>query len=125
MPRAAAAATRAADFILSHEVYKSHTTGEVGNSKWLELRYPPYWRYDIAQGMSMLTRVNALPDPRATDAAAWLRGQQAEDGRWRLVGSPMWKPGSQMYRDPARWERSGPSQMLTLNVLRALRAQSA
>jgi len=122
---AAAAAARAADFILSHKVYKSHTTGEVGNPKWLELRYPHYWRYDIAQGMLMLTRVKALPDPRAADAAAWLRGQQAEDGRWRLVGSPMWKPGLRVYRDPARWERAGPSQMLTLNILRGLRAQRA
>jgi hypothetical protein len=122
---AAAAAARAADFILRHAVYKSHTTGELGNPKWLELRYPPYWRYDVAQGMLMLTRAAALPDPRAADAAAWLRSQQGEDGRWRLAGSPMWKPGSGMYRDPARWERSGPSQMLTLNVLRALRAQAA
>jgi len=124
-PDAAAASARAADFILNHQVYKSHTTGAVGNPKWLELRYPPYWRYDIAQGMLMLTRARALPDSRAADAADWLRGQQAEDGRWRLVGSPMWKPGSQMYRDPARWERSGPSQMLTLNILRGLRAQGA
>jgi hypothetical protein len=120
---AAAAAARAADFILTHEVYRSHTTGEVGNPKWLELRYPPYWRYDIAQGMLMLARARALPDPRAADAAAWLRSQQRPDGRWQLSGAPMWKPGGQMYREPARWERSGPSQMLTLNALRGLRAQ--
>jgi hypothetical protein len=124
-PEAAAAAARAADFILRHEVYKSHTTGEVGNPKWLELRYPPYWRYDIAQGMLMLTRAAALPDARAADAADWLRGQQSDNGRWQLAGSPMWKSGGGMYRDPARWERSGPSQMLTLNALRALRAQGA
>src|SRR4051812_41684704 len=124
-PNAAAAAHRAADFILRHEVYKSHTTGEVGNPKWLELRYPPYWRYDIVQGMLMLTRAGALPDPRATAAAVWLRGEQTEDGRWCLGGSPMWKAGGQMYRDPVGWERSGASQMLTLNALRALRAQGA
>jgi hypothetical protein len=122
-PAAAAAAARAADFILRHEVYRSHTTGEVGNPLWLELRYPPYWRYDIVQGMLMLTRAKALPDPRAADAAAWLRSQQRPDGRWQLAGAPMWKPSGQMYREPARWERSGPSQMLTLNALRGLRAQ--
>lgn len=124
-PDAAAAAARAADFILRHGVYKSHRTGEVGNPKWLELRYPPYWRYDIVQGMLMLSRAAALPDPRADDAAAWLRTQQHPNGRWQLAGAPMWKPGGQLYRDPARWERSGPSQMLTLNALRALRAQRA
>jgi hypothetical protein len=121
---AAAAAKRAADFILEHHVYKSHTTGEVGNAKWLELRYPPYWRYDIVQGLLMLNRADALPDPRAADAAAWLRSQQRPDGRWALSGNPMWKTGS-AYRDAAHWERTGASQMLTLNALRVLRAQNA
>ena len=107
------AAARAADFILRHQVYKSHRTGEVGNPKWLELRYPPYWRYDVVQGMLMLSRAAALPDPRASDAAAWLRSQQGANGQWRLSGSPMWKPSGKMYRDPARWERQGASQMLT------------
>jgi hypothetical protein len=124
-PAVAAAAARAADFILAHEVYRSHTTGEIGNPKWLELRYPPYWRYDIVQGMLMLTRAKALPDPRAADAAAWLRSQQRPDGRWQLAGAPMWKPGGKLYGEPARWERSGPSQMLTLNALRGLLAQGS
>ena len=119
------ATRRAADFILDHQVYKSHSSGEVGSPKWLELRYPPYWRYDIVQGMLMLDRAGALPDRRATDAAAWLREQQRENGRWQLIGSPMWKQGGGMYREPARWERSGASQMLTLNALRVLRAQQA
>jgi hypothetical protein len=122
---AAAAGKRAAELLLSHQVYRSHTTGEIGNEKWLELRYPPYWRYDVLQGLVMLSRVGALPDPRAADAAAWLRSQQQPDGRWRLIGSPMWKTGTGMYRDPAGWERSGASQMLTLNALRVLRAQNA
>jgi hypothetical protein len=73
--------------------------------------------------MVMLHRAGALPDPRAADAAAWLRSQQKPDGRWHLVGSPMWKSGRGMYRDPGMWERSGASQMLTLNALRVLRAQ--
>jgi hypothetical protein len=122
---AAAAARGAANFILDHEVYKSHTTGEVGNPLWLELRYPPFWRYDLLQGMVMLHRAGALPDPRADDAAAWLRAQQHEDGRWHLIGRPMWSKAGAMYRDPGMWERTGASEMLTLNALRVLRAQRA
>jgi hypothetical protein len=124
-PDAAAAAKRAAELILDHHVYRSHTTGEVANPKWLELRYPPYWRYDVVQGLLMLTRAGALPDRRAQDAASWLRGQQRDDGRWPLIGTPMWSKGGRMYRDPASWERTGASQMLTLNALRVLRAQNA
>lgn len=75
--------------------------------------------------MHMLSRAGALPDPRAVDAAAFLRSQQQPDGRWHLAGKPMWSSGGRMYRDPAMWERSGASQMLTLNAVRVLRAQGA
>ena len=37
----------------------------------------------------------------------------------------MWSRGGSIYRDPADWERTGASQMLTLNALRVLRAQGA
>jgi hypothetical protein len=73
----------------------------------------------------MLHRAGALPDPRADDAAAWLRAQQHEDGRWHLIGRPMWSKAGAMYRDPGMWERTGASEMLTLNALRVLRAQRA
>jgi hypothetical protein len=96
-----------------HAVYKSHTTGEVGNPKWLELRYPPYWRYDIAQGMLMLTRAAALPDSRASDAAEWLRSQQSDDAAGDWPAARCGSRAAALYRDPARWERAGPSQMLT------------
>jgi hypothetical protein len=122
---AAATSTRAAALILAHEVYKSHRTGEVGNPSWMELRYPPFWRYDVLQGMVMLLRAGALPDKRAADAAAWLRAQQQPDGRWHLSGKPMWSKAGTMYRDPGMWERTGASEMLTLNALRVLRAQRA
>jgi hypothetical protein len=120
---AAAASRRAAELLLDHRVYRSHTTGEVGNPNWLELRYPPYWRYDVVQGMLMLRRAGALPDGRAADAAALLRSRQWADGRWHLAGTPMWSAGGRTYREAAAWERSGASQMLTLNALRVLRAQ--
>jgi hypothetical protein len=119
---AQAAATRTCELLLDHRVYLSHRTGKVGNEKWLELRYPPYWRYDLLQGLLMLARAGALPDPRAEQALALLRERQQPDGRWRLLGGPMWSSSGKYGREAVPWERSGPSQMLTLNALRVLRA---
>lgn len=119
-----AAAHRTAEFFLEHRLFRSHTTGNVGDEKWLLMRYPAYWHYEFLNGLLQLSRAGALPDPRARDATDELRGQQGEDGRWQIKGSQYWRR-SGMYRDPASWERSGPSQMLTLNALRVLKAAKA
>jgi hypothetical protein len=124
-PAAAAAAQRTCELLLDHHVYLSHRTGKVGNAKWLEVRYPPYWRYDLVQGLQMLARAGALPDRRAEKAVALLRERQQADGRWRLIGGPMWSSGGRYGREAVSWERSGPSPMVTLNALRVLRAAGA
>jgi hypothetical protein len=121
-PEAAAAAHRTSELLLGHHVYLSHRTGRVGNPKWLDARYPPYWRYDLHQGLLMLARAGALPDTRADQALDLLRERQQPDGCWHLAGAPMWRTGPRTQRDPAAWERRGPSLMLTLNALRVLRA---
>jgi hypothetical protein len=121
---AAAASRRAAEFFLGHHVYKSHTTGEPGHAKWLKLRYPEYWHYDYLHGLVMLMRAGALPDARAQDALDLLRQQQQPDGRWIIEGSQHWRGSTGTYGDPARWNATSASQMLTLNALRVLKACS-
>ena len=116
-----AAADRTAEFFLEHRLFRSHTTGEVGDEKWLEMRYPAYWHYEFLNGLLQLSRADALPDRRASEAVQALRDRQQADGRWHVMGSQYWRR-SGMYLDPAGWERSGPSQMLTLNALRILKA---
>ncbi len=74
---AAAAARRAADFFLDHHVFQSHTTGEVGDPKWMSLRYPEYWHYDFLHGLVMLARAGALPDARADEAITLLQAAPA------------------------------------------------
>jgi hypothetical protein len=119
---AATAAHRTCELLLDHHVYLSHRTGKVGNRLWLDQRYPPYWRYDFIQGLLMLSRAGALPDPRADQALDLLRERQGSDGRWSLIGRPMWSTGPRTQREAVDWGRSGPSEMLTLNALRILRA---
>ena len=53
---ASAAMRRAADFFLDHRVFRSHTTGEVADARWLDLHYPPYFAYDVLWGLTVLAR---------------------------------------------------------------------
>jgi hypothetical protein len=121
----AAAAQRAAQFFLSHKVFKSHSTDRVGDPKWLQLRYPEYWHFDYLHGMVMLARADALPAAEAEEALGLLRDQQQADGRWLPSGPQYWKGSSGLYGDAARWTLLSASQMLTLNALRVLKAVGA
>ena len=94
--------------------------------RWLQLRYPPYWHYDVLQALLVLSRLGLAGDPRAADALDLVEsgagGPTAAGGRaaywWRPPGG---RPGSGPV-EVVDWGRSGPSEMLTLNALRVLRA---
>jgi len=122
---AARAAKRADEFFLEHRLFRSHTTGEIADPKWLRSPYPAYWHYNFTQCLTVLARAGALPDPRAEEALTLLRERRQPDGLWHVRGAPYWRRSGPMYFDPVPWERSGPSLMLTLNALRVLRAAAA
>jgi hypothetical protein len=118
------AARRSAEFFLEHEVYKSHTTGRVGDARWMGLTWPPYYRYDVLWGLTVVARAGALPDDRAKDALAFLREKQLPDGRWPATDAWRWRsPGmAKPDREVVDWPQKGPSEMITLNALRVLHA---
>jgi hypothetical protein len=119
---AAEAASRAAELLLEHRVFRSLRTGEVINKRWLEPRYPPYWHYDFLQALLLLARIGKVRDPRAEEALDELERQRLPDGRWRPKGF-WWKPpGSTTTPEAVDWGRGGPNEMLTLNALRVLKA---
>jgi hypothetical protein len=121
-PAAREAAVRAAELLLEHRLFRSLRTGEVINRQWLRPRYPPYWHYDILQALLVLSRMGLAGDRRAADALDELERQRLPDGRWRTRGA-WWRPGSgTIAPEVVDWGRSGPSEMLTLNALRVLRA---
>jgi len=112
------AARKTSEFFLEHRLLRSHTTGDVGDVRWLDLHWPPYWAYDFAWGLTVLKRAGALPDSRADEAATLLREKQAHDGRWST--DRRWTNFST--RDPIAGPSRGPSELLTLNALRVLRS---
>jgi hypothetical protein len=116
------AASRAAGLFLEHRLFRSLATGQVINRDWLAPRYPPYWHYDILQALLVLSRMGQAGDPRAGDALDELARRRRPDGRWQ-AGGYWWKPPpSTITPEVVNWGRSGPSEMITLNTLRVLRA---
>jgi hypothetical protein len=118
------AAERAAEFFLSHRLFRSHRTGRVGHDEWLNLHYPPYWHYDVLHGLLILSRFGKSADPRAVEAVDLVAAKRGKDGLWRTGGHAYWRaPGSEGSNvEVVDWGRRGPSEMVTLNALRVLRA---
>jgi hypothetical protein len=124
-PWARDAAHRAAEMFLGKRLFRSPRTGEVLRPYYLELHYPPYWHFDILQGLLVLSRLGLVRDPRAADALDVLERKRLADGRWR-PGAYWWRapaPGSSGSNvDVVDWGRGGPNELITLNALRVLTA---
>lgn len=103
---------RGREFMLDHQMYRSHRTGAVINEAWTSFHFPPRWHYDVLRGLDHLQDAGAVPDRRAADAIDLLRSRRRPDGRWgkgpQYSGDTFFtlEPG----RVPGRW-----------NTLRALR----
>ena len=121
-PDAATAARRGAELLLGRRLFRRRTDGEVVHRSWVALHYPPYWHYDVLQGLLVLSRLGLVGDERAGDALDLLERRRLADGRWRPGGYWWHPPSSTRIRDVVDWGRSAPSRMITLNALRILRA---
>lgn len=106
------AIARGQEFMLRHQMYLSHRTGDVINRTWTTFHFPPRWHYDVLRGLDHLQEAGASTDQRAAGAIELVRSKQRKDGRWdkgsQYSGRVFFvlEPG----RVPGRW-----------NTLRALR----
>ena len=117
-PAFRAAETRAAEFMLSHRLYRSDRTGDVISERFTHLTYPRDWHYTFLRGLDYLRLTPAISDERLDDAVELLRERRKPNGRWplqkRIPGTllvEMEKPGHE-----SRWN--------TLRALRVLRARN-
>ena len=117
------AALGTAEMFLRKGLFRSPRTGRVLKDAYLDLHYPPYWHFDILQGLLVLSRLGVVDDPRADEALELLERKRLTDGRWRPSSYWWSKPGSKGSNvEVVDWGRGGPNEMLTLNALRVLRA---
>lgn len=120
--RAIEAASRSAELLLDHHLFRSSRTGEPIHRSWVTLHYPPYWHYDILQALVVLDRMGLASDPRAGEALDVLERRRLSDGRWR-AGAYWWNPpGSTRAPEVVDWGRGEPNEMITLNAMRVLMA---
>ncbi len=117
------AAQRTAELLLEHRVFRSLRTGEPINPTVVKLRWPAYWHYGVLHALVVLGRLGRAGDARTEDAVELVAARRKDDGRWWPDGY-WWKaPGSGGSNvEVVDWGRSRPSELLTLNALRALRA---
>lgn len=98
-------------FLLDHELYKSHHTGEIAHKDFVEITFPPRWKYNLLSALDYFRAIGAEPDSRMKDAINILRDKE-RNGYW-YKGKQM--SGKQFFslnkpRQPSEW-----------NTLRALR----
>jgi hypothetical protein len=76
----------------------------------------------VLQALLVLSRRDALGDGRADDALDLVERRRGPDGRW-AASRPWWgRPGGTRAPEVVDWGRTGPSDMVTLNALRVLKA---
>jgi hypothetical protein len=107
-----AAQARGREFLLAHQLFRSHRTGHVIKSEFKRLSFPPRWHYDILRALDHFQAVGAQRDSRLTEAVAIIEEKQRADGLWVLEHSYRGKAFFELERlgMPSRW-----------NTLRALR----
>jgi hypothetical protein len=99
-------------FILEHQLYKSHRTGEIIDDKMLMLSYPSRWRYDILRALDYFRSAGVAFDNRMTEALEVLIKKQRSDKTWPLQCKHSGK---------THFEMETISQASRWNTLRALR----
>ncbi len=100
------------EFLLIHQLFKSHRTGKVVNSAFTRFSFPPRWYYDILRALDYFQECNAEQDERLTDAIEIVLRRRTQDGKWRLQNRHSGKTFFEMETigEQSRW-----------NTLRALR----
>jgi hypothetical protein len=115
-PDVARARRRGEEYLLQRALFRRLSTGEVANSEFLELAFPPRYHYDILRALDYFRACGGSPDPRMCDAVAFIRSRRHEDGQWlldRAYDEALPLPLTESAGEPSRWN--------TLRALRVLR----
>jgi hypothetical protein len=117
-PEIVAARRRGEEYLLKRSLFRRLSTGEVASPAFLELAFPPRYRYDILRALDYFRRAagGAPPDQRLREALQMLRKKRQNGGGWRLdhaYGEALPLTTGETEGVPSRWN--------TLRALRVLR----
>jgi hypothetical protein len=106
----ARAAGSGREFLLAHQLFRSHRTGEIVRESFTRFSFPHYWYYDVLRALDYW-RAFAEWDPRLGNALDLVHSRR-RNGTWTLQNKHAGQTWFDMERPgaPSRW-----------NTLRALR----
>jgi hypothetical protein len=105
-------ASAAREFLLAHQLFRSHRTGETIDKRMLRLSYPSRWYYDILRALDYFRAAGIPYDTRMEPALVLLKSKQRKDQTWPLQAK---HPGQ------VHFDMEKPSRASRWNTLRALR----
>jgi len=100
------------EFLLKHNLYKSHRTGKIVDGRMTRFSFPTRWRYDVLRALDFLQEYNVPKDDGMNEAIELVLKRRDKDGKWKLQNRHSGKTFFEMEKvsKPSRW-----------NTLRALR----
>ena len=107
---------RGEEYLLSRNLFRRASTGEVIDPDFLRFSFPTQWHYDVLRALDHFRSIGDAPDPRLAEVVEHVRGKEQPDGRWLLENT---HPGLVHFEMedgdgvPSRWN--------TLRALRVLR----
>ncbi|MFB6088356.1 MAG: hypothetical protein ABEK36_01105 [Candidatus Aenigmatarchaeota archaeon] len=99
------------EVLLEHELYKSHQTGEVIHPNFIDITFPPRWRYNILSALDYFRSIYFPYDDRMADALKIVKNREKKG---------FWPKGRQLSGD-VYFKLDVPRKPSFFNTLRALR----
>lgn len=107
---------RGEEYLLERALIRRLSTGEIVNPEFLELAFPPGYRYDILRALDYFRATGSHPDVRIAEAVSILRSKRRVDGLWPLdakFDGAVAVTLNELVHGPSRWN--------TLRAFRVLR----
>ena len=112
-PDVTAARARAEEYLLERGLFRSRSSGQVVDPRFMMFSFPPRWYYDILRGLDYFRSTGAAPDDRCSEAIDLVANRRDGTGRWPLENT---------HQGPTPFEMEGPDGFPSRwNTLRAMR----
>ena len=67
-------------------MFRSLTSGEVVDRRWMRFSLPITWHYDVLRGLDYFRSAGVEPDERMAEAVDVVEQRRHQNGRWPLNG---------------------------------------
>lgn len=78
------AESKAIEFMLAHQLYRSDKTGEAINENFTMISFPVRWHYDILRGLDYIRTLSQIQDERLQDPLQVLQSKKSPKGLWPI-----------------------------------------